>query len=206
MSTDQAPPNNVDHAKIVDADAEDEQASSGDPDADSESDTPVLRRPPYATIAAAVLAVALVASIGLTAWLYFAKYRPDQASGPAEQQQAINAARDGTVAILSYGPDSLDKDLDTAKSHLTGQFLSYYTDFLDQVVRPAVNDRQVRTEAKVLRAAVSDIHPGTAHVLVFVNQTTLSMDRPQPSMAANSVLVEMTNVNGQWLISEFNPA
>jgi Mce-associated membrane protein len=227
VSSDQTAPTDVeDDVKAEDAVTGDDQTPGDAPDTevsaedatetdasettetdetDSEADTGARRRLPYAKIGAAVLAVALVASAGLTAWLYFAKYRPDQATGPAVQQQAINAAKDGTVAILSYGPDSLDKDLATAKSHLTGQFLSYYTDFTDQVVRPAVKDKQVKTEAKVLRAAVSDIHPGAADVLVFVNQTTLSKDRPDPSMAASSVLVKMTNIDGKWLISEFNP-
>jgi Mce-associated membrane protein len=213
VSTDQTTPTDVDDA--TDTDAADTEVSDTEAPADTtvavteaESEAESgdgVRRLPYARIGVALLAVALVASAGLTAWLYFAKYRPDQATGPAVAQQAINAAKDGTVAILSYGPDSLDKDLATAKSHLTGQFLSYYTDFTDSVVRPAVKDKQVKTEAKVLRAAVADIHPGTADVLVFVNQTTLSKDRPDPSMAASSVLVKMTNTDGKWLISEFNP-
>jgi Mce-associated membrane protein len=173
-------------------------------DATESSDGP-KRRKPYAMIGAVILAVALVASAGVTAWLYFSKYRPDQQTGPAAQQQALNAAKDGTVAVLSYGPDTLDKDLSTAKSHLTGQFLSYYGDFTDQVVRPAVQQKQVKTEAKVIRAAVSDIHPDEATVLVFVNQVTLSKDRPDPAMAASSVLVKMAHIDGKWLISEFNP-
>ncbi|MET0698250.1 MAG: twin-arginine translocation pathway signal [Mycobacterium sp.] len=175
-----------------------------DPEADS---TPVApkRRAPYVLVGAIVLAVALVASAGLTAWLYFFQFRPDQQVDPAAQQSAVAAARDGTVAVLSYGPDSLDKDLANAKSRLTGQFLSYYSDFTDQVVRPAVEQKAVKTDAKVVRAAVSEMQPSNATVLVFVNQTTLSKDRPDPALAASSVLVKMTKVDGKWLISEFNP-
>jgi Mce-associated membrane protein len=163
------------------------------------------RRLSYALVGAIVLAVALVASAGLTAWLYFFQFRPDQQVDPAAQQSAVSAARDGTVAVLSYGPDSLDKDLTNAKSRLTGQFLSYYSDFTDQVVRPAVEQKAVKTDAKVVRAAVSEMQPSNATVLVFVNQTTLSKDRPDPALAASSVLVKMTKVDGKWLISEFNP-
>ena len=39
---------------------------------------------------------------------------------------AVDAARDGTVAMLSYKPDTLDQDFAAAKSHLTGDFLNYY--------------------------------------------------------------------------------
>lgn len=156
-------------------------------------------------ILAAALAVLLVASAGLTAWLYFASYRPDQQTGPAASGVVLDAAKQGTVAALSYSPGSLDKDLDTAKSHLTGDFLAYYTEFTDSVVRPAVKKKSVSTTAEVVRAAVSELHPDQAKVLVFVNQTTTSADRPQPSMSASSINITMTKVDGKWLISAFDP-
>jgi Mce-associated membrane protein len=179
-------------------------AAVSDPEADG---SPVVRkrRVSYVLVGAIVLAVALVASAGLTAWLYFFQFRPDQQVNTAAQQSVVTAAKDGTVAVLSYGPDSLDKDLANAKSRLTGQFLSYYSDFTDQVVRPAVEQKAVKTDAKVVRAAVSEMQPNNATVLVFVNQTTLSKDRPDPALAASSVLVKMSKVDGKWLISEFNP-
>jgi Mce-associated membrane protein len=40
---------------------------------------------------------------------------------------------------------------------------------------------------------------------VYVDQSTTSKDRPDPSMAASSVLVSMTRVNGNWLITKFEP-
>ena len=58
--------------------------------------------------------------------------------------------------LLSYSPDNLDKDLDAAKSHLTGDFLTYYTQFTDQVVRPAVKTKKVSTSANVVQAAVGE--------------------------------------------------
>jgi Mce-associated membrane protein len=42
-------------------------------------------------------------------------------------------------------------------------------------------------------------------VLVFVNQVTTSKDRPDPALATSSVVVKLTNTDGRWLISEFNP-
>lgn len=159
----------------------------------------------WGRVVAGVLAILLVASAGLTAWLYFHTYRPDQQTNQAAAQVAVDAAKVGTVAALSYSPEHLDADLATAKSHLTGEFLKYYTDFTDQVVRPAVKQKQVSTTANVVRAAVSEMNPDNATVLVFVNQTTTSADRADPSMATSSVVVKLTKVDGNWLISEFNP-
>jgi Mce-associated membrane protein len=158
-----------------------------------------------ATVGIAALGILLVAAASVTAWLYFAQYRPSQQTGPQAAQTALQAAKDGTVALLSYAPDSLDADLAAAKSHLTGEFLTYYSQFTDQIVRPAAAEKKVQTTAAVVRAAVSDIQPDTATVLVFVNQTTVSAERPDPALANSSVLVNLTKVDGKWLISEFKP-
>jgi Mce-associated membrane protein len=155
--------------------------------------------------AAILLVVLLVASAGAAGGVYWWIYRPDQQTDAAAQQQAVNAARDGTVALLSYAPETLDKDLANAKAHLTGEFLKYYSQFTDQIVAPAAKQKGVKTEATVARAALSEMHPDNATVLVFVNQVTTSKDRPDPALATSSVVVKLTKNDGHWLISEFNP-
>ena len=109
------------------------------------------------------------------------------------------------LPILSYTPDTLDHDFSSAKSHLTGDFLSYYDQFTQQIVAPAAKQKSVKTTAVVLRAALSEFHPNSAVVVLFVNQTTQSKDRPEPTMTSSSVLATMTKANGKWLISSFNP-
>lgn len=154
----------------------------------------------------AVAAVALVVASALAAGaVYWWLYRPDQLTGSQARQEVIAAAREGIEAALSYSPDSLDKDLTTAKSHLTGQFLDYYSDFTEKVVTPAAKQKGVKTEANVARAAVSQMRPGRAEVLVFVNQVTTSKDRPTPALATSTVRVTMVKSDGRWLIAEFNP-
>ena len=152
-----------------------------------------------------VLVLALLAAGGLFAWLYFSQYRPDQATDEAAAQSAIDAARDGTVAMLSYKPDTLDRDFAAARSHLTGDFLNYYDTFTKQIVSPAAKEKAVTTTAQVVGAAASEVHSNSAVVLVFVNQVTTSRERPDPAMASSSVLVSLTNVHGTWLITKFDP-
>ncbi len=180
---------------VVSDDADDVAPVSAEP----------VRRRRWGGVLAGVLAALLVASAGLTAWLYFHTYRPDQAVGPAASDAVLQQAKDATVAVLSYSPENLDKDLAAAKSHLTGDFLKYYTQFTDEVVRPAVQTKKVSTTANVVQAAVSEMHPDQAKVLVFVNQTTISADRTEPALAASSVVVTMDKVDGKWLISAFDP-
>ena len=73
------------------------------------------------------------------------------------------------------------------------------------MVAPASRDKGVKTEANVSRAAVSQIRPGRADVLVFVNQVTTSKERPTPALSTSSVMVTLVNSGGHWLISGFNP-
>ncbi len=102
--------------------------------------------------------LALLAAGGLAGWLYFTQYRPDEQTDAAVAQSAVNAARDGTVALLSYKPDTLNQDFAAAKSHLTGDFLNYYDQFTKQVVTPAAQtkgggDHRSGRRARRLRAA-----------------------------------------------------
>lgn len=203
----------VDASEAVESAAEEVTTEVDETDSDAsevatdpaETVSPPARARRSGRILAAVLAVLLVASAGLTAWLYFHSYRPAQAVNQAASDTVLQQAKDATIAVLSYSPDNLDKDLEAAKSHLTGDFLNYYTQFTDQVVRPAVKAKKVSTSANVVQAAVSEMQPEQAKVLVFVNQITTSADRTEPALTASSVIVTMKKIDGKWLISAFDP-
>jgi Mce-associated membrane protein len=153
----------------------------------------------------AALALLLVASAAFAAWVYFEQFRPDDQTSSAVAATAMEAATDGTVALLSYTPESLDQDFATAKTHLTGEFLTYYTQFTTDIVTPAAKQKDVKTSAEVVRSAVAEIQPDSAVVLVFINQTTTSKENPAGSFTASSVKVGMTKIDGKWLINAFDP-
>jgi Mce-associated membrane protein len=208
---------NTETTDVDDADESDEVTESDDTtettEADEAADKPAPRDGAVARslqgvcsgLAAILLTLALVASAGVTAWLYFNDFRPNQETNASAATEALESAKDATVSLLSYSPESLDKDFTTAKSHLTGDFLSYYTQFTEQIVKPAAKDKAVKTSASVVRAAVSELHPDSAVVLVFINQTTTSKENPDGAFAASSVKVGMKKIDGTWLISAFDP-
>ncbi|WP_396909038.1 hypothetical protein [Mycolicibacterium sp.] len=109
------------------------------------------------------------------------------------------------MALLSYAPNSLDGDFATAKAHLTGEFLTYYSQFVDQFVAPAAKQKDIHASASVVRAAAVDVQPNTAQVLVFINQATTSRENPEPAQAASAVKVGLAKIDGKWLISSFDP-
>lgn len=153
-----------------------------------------------------ILATALVAAaIGVAAGLFFFQYRPDQRIGDAAAHQAVQAASDGAVAVVSYSYDNLDRDFAKAKSLSTGEFLAYYNKFSEQYLAPAAREGKLTATATVLRAALSELQPDSAVVLVFLNQNTASKEKPQPLTTASSVLVTLTKLNGSWLIAKLDP-
>jgi Mce-associated membrane protein len=154
---------------------------------------------------AILLSALMLGCMGLAVGVFFFLYRPDRQIDDAAAQGAIQAASDGAVASLSYSPDNMDRDFATAKSHLTGEFLDYYDKFTKQMVTPIVQQKRIAQTATVLRAAVSELHPNSAVVLVFLNETTVSKDKAEPLTTPSSVRITLTKVNGSWLISKLDP-
>lgn len=146
----------------------------------------------------------LLSSAGSVAALYFGAYRAEHQAAQASTV-VIDAATEGSVALLSYAPNSLDQDFATAKSKLTGDFLDYYSEFADKFVAPAAKQKDIQATAAVVRAAPVDVQSDTAEVLVYLNQATTSRDNPEPAQAASAVKVGLTKIDGRWLISSFNP-
>ncbi|MDT5058914.1 MAG: Mce-associated rane protein [Mycobacterium sp.] len=194
--------------EVTESAAEATEAENEDKEAPSDPRDSVVRqtlRGARARIGVILLAAALVASAGVASWLFFFQYRPDQEIDAAAAKVAIDAASKGSVALLTYSPGSLDKDFAAAKSHLTGDFLSYYTQFTEQIVTPAAKQKAVKTTATVVRSAVGELHPDSAVVLVFINQNTTSKENPDGAFASSTVKVGMKKIDGTWRISSFDP-
>jgi Mce-associated membrane protein len=152
-----------------------------------------------------LLTASVIAAVALAACLFVLQYRPDRQLDDAAAQRAIRAASDGAVAALSYSSENMDRDFARARSHLTGDFLAYYDKFTKEIVIPTVQQKHLGQTASVLRAAVSELEPNSAVVLVFLNETTTSKDKPQPLITASAVRITLTKVGGSWLISKLDP-
>jgi Mce-associated membrane protein len=152
-----------------------------------------------------LLTASVIAAVGLAACLFVLQYRPDRQLDDAAAQRAIRAASDGAVAALSYSSENMERDFTRARSHLTGDFLAYYDKFTKEIVIPTVQQKHLGQTASVLRAAVSELEPNSAVVLVFLNESTTSKDKPQPLITSSAVRITLTKVDGSWLISKLDP-
>lgn len=152
-----------------------------------------------------IVTIGFIASASAAGATYWSIRRSDTQTNAQVNDQVLDAAAHGMTALLTYAPDSFDKDFAAAKARLTGHFLEYYGQFTEKVVAPAVKQREVKTNANVEQAAVSRLAPDNAVVLVFINQVTTSKDRAEPSLATSSVQVTLVRQNNAWLISDVNP-
>lgn len=143
------------------------------------------------------LAVVLAAAAG-GLWYLTARH-----GNEAEQAAVIKVARDGTVALLSYEPDTVRQQLTDARKLLTTPFLDEYTTLTKSVI-PGAEQRHISAATSVPAAAAVSVDENHAVVLVFVNQTVRVGDQP-PTSTPTSARVTLERLGGQWLIANFEP-
>ena len=150
----------------------------------------------YGVLPAAALLLASAAG--------FLKYQHDSVGDTDPVRESVRAATDGTVALLSYRPDTVQKDLEAARGRLTGTFLDTYTKLTHDVVIPGAQQKQVAAVATVPAAASTSATPTHAVVLLSVDQT-VTIGKDAPTNTASSVRVALDKVDNRWLISQFDP-
>ncbi|MEH3129932.1 MAG: hypothetical protein PGN27_08240 [Mycolicibacterium neoaurum] len=124
--------------------------------------------------------------------------------GDLARIESVQVAKDSTVALLSYQPDTVEQQLTDARSLLTGDFAQAYTDLTTDVVIPGAKEKQISAVATVPAAASVSADPNKAVVIVFVNQTVV-VGGDAPTDTASSVRVTMEKHGDRWLISGFDP-
>ncbi|MGB5112786.1 MAG: hypothetical protein WBO08_14720 [Mycobacterium sp.] len=124
--------------------------------------------------------------------------------GDTARIESLQVAKDSTIALLSYKPDTVEQQLTDARGLLTGDFAQAYTDLTDDVVIPGAKERRISSVATVPAAASVSAEPNRAVVLVFVNQTVV-VGADAPTDTGSSVRVTLEKDGGRWLISGFDP-
>lgn len=146
-----------------------------------------------------VLALLLAAGAGFLRWEDSSRRDADHA-----RTESLQAAKESTVALLSYKPDTVEKDLGAARDRLTGSFLDAYTQLVNTVVIPGAKEKKISAVAAVPAAASVSAKPDHAVVLLFVDQTVV-VGTDAPTNTASSVRVTLDKVKDRWLISGFDP-
>ena len=117
--------------------------------------------------------------------------------------ESVVAARDSTVAVLTFRFGTVDRDVAAARERLTGGFRDTYTKVAQQTLIPDAKERRVTATATVPAAAAESTTENHAVVLLFVNQSVKIGDS-RPSDSTSSVRVTLDKIGERWLISGFD--
>jgi Mce-associated membrane protein len=202
----QTKPTAVDNADTSDQvdDASDAVAARSDQQVETEQQVKPKRR---RLAINRVIAFGILPGIAMVLGL-FAGYAKWQETTARDAQsggiQAVQAAKDGTMALLGYQPDTVEKDLTAARDRLTGTFRDTYSSLTRDVVIPGSKQKHISAVANVPAAALVSVSGRRAVVLVFVDQTT-TIGNDAPTDTASSVRVTLDKVDSRWLISGFDP-
>jgi len=83
------------------------------------------------------------------------------------RMQSVAAAKDTTVTLLSYRPDTVEKDLGAASDRLTGDFRNAYTSLTHDVVIPGSNQKPNLGDRQCWCCGFGSATENHATVLVF---------------------------------------
>ena len=170
---------------------------------DDEQSARPARRVDWRRVMLRGLLPALALLLGVTAGVLNWQLSQDRQSATAATE-AVAAAKDTTVAMLTYTPKTAERDLGAARDRLTGAFRDSYDDLVNDVVIPGAKEKNISTVAMVPAAAWVSATPQRAVVLLFVNQSVSIGDDP-PTMSSSSVRVTLDKIDNRWLISGFDP-
>ena len=120
--------------------------------------------------------------------------------------ESVQAAKDTTIQMLSYKPNSVEQQLNDARALLTGDFRDQYASLINDVLIPGAKENQITAVARVPEGGAASVSadPNHAVVLIFVIQTIV-VDQDAPTDTASTVRVTLDNVGDRWLISKFDP-
>lgn len=182
----------------VEAPAVEDTAAAPEPD----PETPARGRSVTRLVAFVMLPIlALLLAAGAA---YFKWQDSDAARTDAARAESVQAAKDITVAMLTYAPDTVDTQLAAVRDQLADPWKQNYSSMVDSVVVPGAKAQQISAVATVAAAASVSAEAEHAVALLFVNQTVTVGAQP-PSVTASSVRVTLDKVDGRWLIANYEP-
>lgn len=144
-------------------------------------------------------AVLLAIGAGVTKWLTVS-----HTNASIARAESLQAAREATVAMLTYNAGTVDQDLNAARTKLTAPFLDEYTKLINTKVIPGAKEKQTSAAAQVVALASVSAKSSHAVALVFVDQTIASAKEPA-NVTASSIRVTLDKIDGRWLVSHFDP-
>jgi Mce-associated membrane protein len=187
----------------ADSDSAETDTERNEPAGETLDPEPPVRAAKHRHVVAYLLVPLVVMS--LAAGAGYLKYRVGLVSNSQTAAiSSVQAATEGTIALLSYNPDTAQTTLTAARDLLTGSFRDSYTSLTNDVVIPGSKEKKISATATVPAAASVSASENRAVVLVYVDQSVIVGD-DAPSATASAVQVTLDKAGNRWLISGFDP-
>lgn len=180
-----------------------ESVTEAEPDAATESTKPAGGRSASRIVSAAVAAL-LVLALAVGVGVLYYQHRQDVATEQA-RTDAVTAASEQAVAMLSYDYNKVDDQMAAAADGLTDSFRDDYMKLADEVIAPGAKEKKLTVQVSVQGGATVTASPDDAVVLLYLNQITTSADAPDAATTGSRVRMEMQKVDGRWLTERLTP-
>ncbi|AEF35075.1 MULTISPECIES: hypothetical protein [Mycobacteriaceae] len=156
-----------------------------------------MRRLVYGVLPGLILVAAIAA--GWVKW-YDGSLRLDELI----RDETIREASEFTAAVLSFQPDTVERDLSAAEPLMTDGFRESFVARARDLIIPDAKARKVVAVAEVPAAASVFATPRRAAVLVFADRT-ITVGSDEPAEVESSYRVALEKVGGRWLVADFEP-
>lgn len=156
-----------------------------------------MRRLAYGVLPGLVLVLAIAA--GWLKW-YDGSIRAEEAL----RTETIRVATESTIKMLSFQPDTVERDLAGAQQLMTDGFRAQFAARARDQIIPDAKARNVTAVAEVPGAASVWATRDHAAVLVFADRT-ITVGSDEPADIDSSYRVTLDKVDGRWLVAGFKP-
>lgn len=146
-----------------------------------------------------LLAAALA---GLVAWsAVLGADAFEQRQQEAQRQQALHAARQVAVNLLSLDYRTIDRDIDRVLNGTTGQFRDQFASRTG-VVEQVLPEAEAASEAQIHSAGVSSMDGDSAEVMLIADATVRNANQEEPRNVHYRLSLTVERQDGRWLVSE----
>lgn len=156
--------------------------------------SPARERPPWSYVFAALGLAAVSLALALGAIISGSSL----GGGDGDRDEALDAARQRTVALTSYDFRRLDQDFTAVLDTSTGPFSEEYAKATGELRESFTASETVATST-VLAAGLESFGAGRAVAVVAVDQV-LASKGAQPRTERNRLRMTLVEADGTWLV------
>jgi hypothetical protein len=121
----------------------------------------------------------------------------------AARADAMSAAVQNAVTVLSYSYKTLVEDEENARAVMSPDFVADYEKVMAEATPQAMKAR-LTLKATVVATSLVSIDTQHAAALLFVNTVSTAEDSPKQHLDEKRVLMTMTRKDGEWIVSKID--